>query len=126
MISVDINDHSGGLALLWRNKEKISLCSFNKNHIDVIVSTKEGHKYRLIGVYGEPDRSKQHETWSLIRNLAYSNSIPWCLIGDMNNVLTQRDKKGGKPYHQCSLQGFQEVLNDCNLVDINLCGYQYT
>lgn len=44
----------------------------------------------------------------------------------MNNVLSQRDKQGGRPYPQRLLQGFQEVLNDCELMDMELCGYQYT
>lgn len=55
MIHVEANGCSGGVALLWHNKDEVSLSSFNKNHIDVIVTTKEGSKYRLIGVYGEPD-----------------------------------------------------------------------
>lgn len=44
----------------------------------------------------------------------------------MNNVLSQNDKKGGRPYPQWLLQGFQEVLSDCNLIDMNLEGYQFT
>lgn len=44
----------------------------------------------------------------------------------MNNVLSQSDKKGGRPYPQRLLQGFQKVINDCELIDMNLCGYQYT
>lgn len=44
----------------------------------------------------------------------------------MNNVLTQNDKKGGRPYPQRLLQGFKEVLNDCDLVDMDLCGYPFT
>ena len=126
MITVEARGHSGGIALLWRHKDEVSLSSFNKNHIDVIVSTKEGIKYRLTGVYGEPDRSKREETWSLIRNLASDNTLPWCLIGDMNNVLSQNDKRGGRPYPHRLLQGFQDVLNDCELTDMHLCGYQYT
>lgn len=61
LISVDAAGHSRGIAFLWRNKDEVSLSSLNKNHIDVVVSTKEGNKYRLTGVYGEPDRSKRHE-----------------------------------------------------------------
>lgn len=75
-IVVEAIGHSGGIALLWRNKDAVSLCSFSKNHIDGIVTTPEGVKYRLTGVYGEPDRSKRHETWSLIRSLASHNTLP--------------------------------------------------
>lgn len=76
------------MTLLWRNKEEVLFSSFNKNHIDVQVSTKEGHRYRLTGIYGEPDRSKRKETWDLIRILTSNNTLPWCLINDMNNILS--------------------------------------
>lgn len=44
----------------------------------------------------------------------------------MNNVLSQSDKRGGIPYPQHLLQVFKEVLDDCNLIDMNLPGYQCT
>ncbi|XP_074360540.1 uncharacterized protein LOC141700744, partial [Apium graveolens] len=44
----------------------------------------------------------------------------------MNNVISQSDKRGGRPYHHRLLQGFQDVLNDCDLIDMNLSGYHYT
>lgn len=80
----------------------------------------------MTGVYREPDRNKRHETWKLLRTLARGNALPWVLIGDKTNVCTQEDKKGGRPYPQYLVNGFNEVLEDCNLVDINLHGYQFT
>lgn len=84
---------SGRIALLWRYKEEVSLSTFNKNHIDIIVKARDNSIFRLTGIYGELDRSKRRETWNLIRNLSSSNSLPWCLIGVMNNVCSQSDKK---------------------------------
>lgn len=62
MVVVESQGHGGGVAMLWRNKNDVTLNSLNKNHIDVNVSTREGRNYRLTGVYGEPDRSKRQET----------------------------------------------------------------
>lgn len=126
MFVVESQGHNGGITLLWRNKEEVELKSFNRNHIDAQIKTKECFYYRLTGIYGEPYRAKRKETWDLIRRLATNNTLPWCLIGDMNNVLYQRDKKGGRLYPQHLIQGFQEVLDDCELVDMNLNGYEYT
>ncbi|XP_074374632.1 uncharacterized protein LOC141715043 [Apium graveolens] len=123
---VETQGHSGGVALLWRYKDEVALSSYNKNHIDVTVNSKDGEKFRLTGVYGEPDRRKRQEIWELIRALAVNNSLPWCLIGDMNNVVSQSDKQGGRPYPQTLIQGFQGVLEDCNLVDMDLVGYPFT
>lgn len=67
---------SGGIAMLWRYKEEATLNSFNKNHIDIKIRNKSGNEYRLTGVYGEPDRRKRQETWSMLRTLAMNNSLP--------------------------------------------------
>lgn len=67
---------SGGVAMLWRYKDKVSLSTYNKNHIDVAIRNKEGDNFRLRGIYGEPDRRERHETWSLIRILSSNNTMP--------------------------------------------------
>lgn len=51
MLVVEASGHSGGVALLWRNKDEVTLSSYSKNHIDVIVSPQDGTSYRLTGVY---------------------------------------------------------------------------
>ena len=52
--------------------------------------------------------------------------LPWCLVGDMTNVIKQEDKRGGHTYPPRLLQGFQEVLNDCELYGVELTGCSYT
>ncbi|XP_074356448.1 uncharacterized protein LOC141696167 [Apium graveolens] len=126
MVTVESQGHSGGVAFLWRNKEEASLRSLSKNHIDLDITIQGWQRFRLTGLYGEPDRAKRKETWQLIRNLSTTSSLPWVLIGDMNNVLSQTDKKGGRMYPSWLIQGFKEVLEDCNLVDMELLGYPYT
>lgn len=44
----------------------------------------------------------------------------------MNNVSKQEDKKGGRPYPTWLVNGFQDVLAECDLYDIELIGYSYT
>ncbi|KAL8126087.1 hypothetical protein AgCh_013389 [Apium graveolens] len=123
---VETQGHSGGIALLWRFQNEVTLRTFNKNHIDVFVKNKDGDEFRLTGVYGEPDRQKRKETWDMIRMLSSINTDPWCLIGDMNNVLSQADKQGGRPYPQWLIQGFRDVIEDCSLTDLDLDGYPFT
>lgn len=66
------------------------------------------------------------ETWDLIRNLSKYSNLPWCLIRDMNNVLNQINIKGGRSYPTWLLKGFHEVIEDCELIDMELHGYPYT
>ncbi|XP_074359607.1 uncharacterized protein LOC141699636 [Apium graveolens] len=125
-IAVEARGHSGGLAMLWKNKEKVTLNSLSNNHIDVTVEVHGLHKFRLTGFYGEPNRAKRYETWNLLRRLSTEPLSPWCIIGNMNNVLNQLDKRGGRLYPNHLIQGFQSILDDCNLHDLASEGYQFT
>uniref|UniRef100_A0A803P906 Uncharacterized protein n=1 Tax=Cannabis sativa TaxID=3483 RepID=A0A803P906_CANSA len=124
--TVEAQGHSGGLALLWKDNDEIKLNGYSNNHIDCFVTSSTFPTYRLTGIYGEPNRALRKNTWQLLRTLHASNSSPWCLIGDFNNVTSQADKKGGNPYPNWLIEGFQKVLSDCALFDLNLFGYQFT
>lgn len=126
LITVDAIGRSGGLALLWKIKEQVLLCSLSKNHIDVEICADGKDKWRLTGVYGEPDRQQRRQTWELLRNLARDSNLPWCIVGDLNNVLAQQDKRGGAPYPNWLVEGFNEVVTDVGLVDLELVGHQFT
>lgn len=54
------------------------------------------------------------------------NNLSWCILGDMNNVLSQREKRGGRLYPTWLIKGFQEVVEECGLTDMELCGYPFT
>lgn len=125
-VTVESQGHSGGLALIWRNKEEVNLRSFSKHYIDVEVSVQGWDKFRLTGLYGEPNRANRRYTWDLIRYLYQNSQLPWCIIGDMNNTLNHEDKKGGRQYPNWLLQGFRQAIEDCELVDLELKGYQFT
>ncbi|XP_062101909.1 uncharacterized protein LOC133809260 [Humulus lupulus] len=125
-VAVEAAGHSGGLALMWTNHQAIQLLSFSSNHTDVEICIAGHPKFRLTGFYGEPRRQLCPQSWSLIRRLAQVSLLPWCVIGDMNNVLSQDDKRGGRSYPAWLVQGFQDVVADCNLLDMDLMGYPFT
>jgi len=53
-------------------------------------------------------------------------SLPWCIIGDFNDLLSQEDKKGQHPHPNWLSMGFTEVITECNLQDVKLEGYPFT
>lgn len=124
--TVETHGHSGGLALFWRTTSEISLSSYSKYHIDVIVTVQGWQTFRLTGFYGELDRVKRRSTWDLIRHLYHVPQISWCLIGYINNILSHDDNRGGQQYPNWLLQGFKQVVEDCRLIDLPLNGYPYT
>lgn len=48
------------------------------------------------------------------------------MSGDLNNVVSKRDKNGGAPYPSRLIEGFNKTVEDTGLIDMELIGYQYT
>uniref|UniRef100_A0A803PEU0 CCHC-type domain-containing protein n=1 Tax=Cannabis sativa TaxID=3483 RepID=A0A803PEU0_CANSA len=126
LYSVDARGHGGGVAMLWHNNEDVQLLSYSFHHIDIQISEVASSPWRLTGLYGEPNRAVRHKTWDLLRSLKPESSLPWCIIGDLNNTTSHADKRGGNKYPQLLVDGFNQALSDCDLVDMELIGYPYT
>ncbi|XP_060962217.1 uncharacterized protein LOC115711062 [Cannabis sativa] len=77
-------------------------------------------------MYGEPNRAYKFRTWDLLRTIADESPLPWCVIGDMNNIASHSDKRGDNRYPNGLVEGFQQALSDCNLIDLELIGYHFT
>lgn len=65
-------------------------------------------------------------TWELLRNLARDSNLPWVVIGDLNNIAAQHEKKGGVAYPQGLIDGFNKVPEDMDLRYVKLYGRQFT
>ena len=65
-------------------------------------------------------------TWDLIRQLSVASPLPWCIIGDLNNLMSQAEKIGGALYPNGLIDGFVETMVACGLNDLSMIGYQYT
>lgn len=98
MVVVAAQGRSGGLALLWKETDQVRLISLSQHHINVEIHIDGMQQWRLAGFYGEPDRRQRRNTWDLLKNLARDSNLPWCVVRDMNNIVSQIDKKGGAAY----------------------------
>lgn len=120
---VDPVGRSGGIELLWKEKNQVDIMGFSQHHIDAKVKVDNIIEWRLTGLYGEPDRLQRKKTWDLLRTLAQDANLSWCVIGDINNVTCLADKVGGDPYPTWLIEGFNE---ESGLTDLQLTGHQFT
>lgn len=126
MIAVEPQGRSGGLTLFWKEEDQGNLLSFSQHHINIEVKIEGMRSWRLTGMYGEPNRTQRRKTWDLLRHLARDSNLPWCVVGDLSNICSQMDKRGGLSYSTWLVEGFNEALSDSGLIDMELMGHQYT
>jgi endonuclease/exonuclease/phosphatase family metal-dependent hydrolase len=100
--------------------------NYSRNFINLIVKEKEEEEWRLTCYYGYPERGRRRQAWDLLRELRDMSDLPWCIIGDFNDLLSQEDKKGNHPHPNWLCNGFRSAVGDCDLTDIQLEAYLYT
>jgi hypothetical protein len=124
--AVDKIGRSGGLAVLWKHPFDCNLINFSTNFINLEVNHPTHPKWRFTGFYGYPDSGRRRDSWDLLRTLAQDNSLPWCIMGDFNDLLSNEEKRSSVEHPSWRIRGFRDAVQESNLVDIPLIGYPFT
>ena len=61
-----------------------------------------------------------------MQSLAIISTLPWCCIGDYNDLLTQAEKRGRRSHPEWLIKGFREATESSGLIDIGMEGFQFT
>lgn len=101
----------------------MSSCS---NFIDFECTHETMGKWRYMGCYGFPERRRWEESWNMIRNLSATSVLPWCMIGDFNDMMSMEEKRGGQRQPRALLNGFFETIMECGLEDLGFTRDIYT
>ncbi|KAJ9558242.1 hypothetical protein OSB04_012856 [Centaurea solstitialis] len=124
--AVDAIGHSGGLGFLWRSADQASLVNYSQNFINLDVLHSTYGRFRLTGFYGYPERHRRSQSWDMLRDVAVQDIVPWCCMGDFNDLLSNDDKKGVHEHPQSLIRGFQQAVSDTHLMDLPMEGYPFT
>lgn len=123
---VSSDGRSGGLLLLWKKEVDVSLRYKTENFIDVNIGNEHETVWRFTGMYGESRWQEKHLTWQRLRNLHAIATMPWLVMGDLNEILYPFEKDGGNPRPPHFMQAFRTALEDCNLTDFGYVGEKFT
>jgi hypothetical protein len=118
--------YGGGLALLWNSNVAIHIQSYSNHHIDADVIHEDGLCWRVTGFYGHPERALRVHSWTLLRQLHHSQSLPWLVMGDFNKITSLDEKWGREDRSLTQMVAFCESLSDCSLRDLGYRGPEFT
>ncbi|KAL2942985.1 Beta-galactosidase bgaB [Bienertia sinuspersici] len=110
--------NSGGLGFWWRDVE-VNVVSYSSHHCAVdIINDDRVVVWRAIGIYGWPDSTNKHRTWSLMKNLKADCTSPCLMFGEFNEIISLREKEGGAIRSESQMDAFRNVIDRCSLKDL--------
>ncbi|KAF7843116.1 reverse transcriptase [Senna tora] len=124
---VDAVGKSGGLAVWWSGDVTFSHINGSKNIIHGLMNAKhlEGPCY-VSFVYGAPIKKEKVGVWNRLRRLKPLDDMAWFSLGDFNDILSNAEKFGGCIRSSGSLLEFQNLVHDCDWVDLGFKGPKFT
>ncbi|GAU37478.1 hypothetical protein TSUD_207140 [Trifolium subterraneum] len=125
-MAADREGRGGGVALFWMNCIGCVITNYSLNHIDIEVTDPLRGHWRLTGFYGYPEGSRRRDSWNFLRQLSHISNLPWCIIGDFNDILSSDEKKGRTDRANWLIHGFREAVSDAGLIDLVMENYQFT
>ena len=116
----------GGLCMFWKQEVNLRVQSFSLSHIDAIINETQPDAWRLMGFYGAPKTQHREPSWNLLRRLKSQFTIPWCCMGDFNELVRLEEKQGRHGRSDRQMQMFRDVLDECSFVDLGFTGLSFT
>jgi hypothetical protein len=118
---------SGGLVLSWRTGVDLECFSSNKNTISAwCYSDPPQSPWILSCIYGPPDQRDKTVFWDTFTDVGDQFASPWLCIGDLNFVLDQSEKQGGRLVASSSSCPFKQFIDHFGMVDLGFAGNPFT
>ena len=121
-------NHSGGLAVLWNNDLiYASIIRKDSRAIHMLVhDTQKQINVIISGVYAPAQVSQKDDFWNMLLQMNDVVDLPWCLIGDFNELAAPSEKKGGTTYPQSKFLRLNHFLDHINASSAPFKGPAFT
>lgn len=112
---------SGGLALLWNNNVDLLILDSSPNHIDVKMINKRQSSY-ITFIYGPPQVENRQMFWDHITDIGQNRDEGWLITGDLNEIVSNSEKRGGPMRAESSFLRFRNFLTQAGLWEVKFSG----
>ena len=126
---VDPTGYSGSIWLLWNEIPTffVEIITRSEHSIHALVKVHSPSiSFLLTTVYAPPQFHKRKLFWECLQNLARHISLPWVLLGDFNDMISDDEKLGGLPVNRTRISAFRNYMDNCGLMDLGFHGPSFT
>ena len=118
---------AGGILVCW-DKRSLELLEMEVGNFSIscrLKNVEDGVVWIFTGVYGPCNRKEREELWEELGAIRGIWEEPWCLGGDFNVTLSQRDRSRQGNFNG-AMHRFAQVVDDLALIDLPLQGGVYS
>lgn len=126
-IAAEIIGFSRGIWVIWDDiKVHVESIYVDDQFVNSFVWMPNTRPRLLTTIYTSTKSKVQQLLWDYLGQLEHVADIPWLLVGDFNQVLHQSEKKGELPVAMSRVIPFQNLVNNCALIDLGFSGPSFT
>lgn len=103
---------SGGIWMLFDGGNiDVEILSVYYQCIHAKISRAGMQSWVLSGAYVKPTRTAKDLFWDTVFAFAWNNTLPWCLTGNFNDILSITEKRGSLPATFSRCQRFRNSID---------------
>ena len=127
-IHTDTIGYAGGLWLLWKSEEvEVTQLAKTEHKIHIVIKVLSSDlSWILTCIYASLRFVERKLLWGNLSNVALLHNLPWVMLGDFNELLSNDDKSGGNPVNMSRALLFKDCLDSCGMIDLGFHGARYT
>ncbi|XP_056697347.1 uncharacterized protein [Spinacia oleracea] len=120
--------YAGGIVVLWRSRYvSFEPIKVGPQGIHGILQVLSSHKLFFVSfIYASPKFRVRKELWNVFELLAGIMDLPWCIIGDFNEVVIAHEKFGGWPIKEHRANLLLNCMRSCGMLDLGFTGQKFT
>lgn len=119
---------AGGIWLLWNtNLVYVDILATTEQEVHAIIRVRSESLHWLISaIYASPRFMERCILWDNLKMLANLHNLPWALMGDFNEVLSEDEKYGGNPICPRRVGAIKNCMDSCHVMDLGFSGLKFT
>ncbi|RVW93801.1 hypothetical protein CK203_028184 [Vitis vinifera] len=121
--ALDAHGSAGGVLICW-DKRTLEMIEMEVGQFSIscrLRNVEDGFVWTFTGVYGPFSREDREAFWEELGAIRGIWSDPWCIGGDFNVVLSQRERSS-QGRISGAMRRFAQVVDDLELLDLPLQG----
>ncbi|GFY85411.1 hypothetical protein Acr_04g0001490 [Actinidia rufa] len=125
--NLELNPHGRILILCKEDKATLEIMEKSDQVIHCLVTCKSSSiKFHLSFVYAFNTIVGRRPLWDNLRRFGSDCVVPWMILGDFNNVLSNDEKVNGLPVTSYATRDFRNCCYDTDISDMSSSGVFYT